>query len=118
MNFKNITDTKIADFTKTDIETLKSWKNSGNNVFMPEGKHNLYKGARIATYLLAFEENTEETSEEHNNLTLILKSIKRMEELAEIIKDNCKSKFFEELQKEIEFLKGEMENINELTSIF
>ena len=55
------TDLKISEFTKVTAKKLAKWKSpiveKGCKYYPPTGKHNLYRGAKIATYLLGFEDD-------------------------------------------------------------
>jgi len=118
MKLKELTDLKVAKFVGVTNRTLQNWKRPPkNNAFLPFGKHNLYKGARLATYLLMYKEGEEETEEIYNNLENMLLSADKIEKLVELISINCKSKYLEDLKKEASFLKEKLEGLQKLTDL-
>ncbi|GAX87364.1 hypothetical protein LNAT_P0659 [Lebetimonas natsushimae] len=120
MQLKEITDTKIANFVDVTTRTLQNWKKpqevSRVKFYPPTGKHNLYIGAKLTTYLLAYKEN-EETEELNNNLEDMLLSIEKAEKLVEIIKAECKSKYLDDLTNEIKFLKEKVEDLDKISKL-
>ena len=115
-----MTDKEIADFVGVAKRTLGNWKkgqNVGDIIFYPPvGKHNLYKGAKLATYLLSYptfkNEDGEEESENFNEIE-ILKS--NVDVLAELIKHcKCPENSFdvEGITKNIKKIIDELEEVS------
>jgi hypothetical protein len=119
MILKELTDLKIAEFTGVTNRTLQNWKKpqevSGAKYYPPTGRHNLYIGAKLSTYL-AYKENEEEV-ESNNNLENMLLSVEKAKKLVEVIKTECKSKYLEDLAKEINFLKEKLKDLKEITKL-
>lgn len=121
MELKDINDLKVAEFTGVTNRTLQNWKKPKNiegvKIFSTYGKHNLYRGAKLATYLLALKKNEEETIEEENNLTLMSESIEKIIKIIDILRLECKSKYLEDLKEEAEFLKEKIKDLENLTNL-
>jgi hypothetical protein len=121
MKLKKLTDLKVAKFNGITSRTLQNWKKPlkvGNVKYhLYAGKHNLYIGAKLVTYLLAYKENENETEEQNNNLENLLLSVEKVEKLVEIIKTECKSKYLEDLAEEIKFLKEKLEDLEKITKL-
>ena len=77
-----------AEFNGVSKSTLIRWKTyetvDGVKFLPPFGKHNLYKGARLATYLFSHDFQNEEEMEWENNFKKIKEAV---EELKEIVKE-------------------------------
>ena len=94
---KKITDPEIAEFNSVTLRTLQNWKKQ-------DKKQNLYKSARIGTYLLY-----------KNKLDFLYKNIFKAEKFIEAI--NLDSNFIEDINKNKKFLKQiqiEMKQIKEI----
>ena len=127
LELKEITDKKIMEFTDTSDRTLRNWKKptqiiGDTKIYAPVGKHNLYKGAKLATYLLDYkqyldtdeEDNPIEVSEPLNNLESMLQSINTISNLTEIVENNCNNKYIKDLKEEVEELKNKLEDLQKL----
>ena len=121
MKLKELTDLKVAEFCGVTNRTLQYWKKpqeiNGVKFHPPIGKHNLYIGARLATYLLMSKELEDGTEEINNNLENMLLSIEKAEKLINVIKTECKSKYLQDLEEEIKFLKEKMQDLEELSRL-
>ena len=86
---KIVTDKQVCKFVGVSDQTLINWKKSqivdGAKFYPPTGRHNLYKGARIATYLLDYptytDEDGEEVSEMNNRLEVLVESADELNKL-------------------------------------
>jgi len=85
---KKITDLQIAEFVGVTDATLRNWKRpleeDGLKYYPPTGKHNLYKGAKIATYLLKYTDNGEE-AEHYNNLEILKSNTEALEDYLKML---------------------------------
>jgi len=125
MKIKELTDLKIASFVGVTNRTLQNWKKPTKiigdiKIYAPAGKHNLYKGAKLATYLLDYKQylGTDEdieVSEPSNNLEKMLQSINTISNLIEIVENNCNNKYIKDLKEEVEELKNKLEDLQKLT---
>lgn len=104
-----------AEFNGVSKSTLIRWKTpetiEGVKFHRPFGKHNLYKGARLAAYLFSHDLQNEEEMEWENNFEKIKETV---DELKEIVKEKKLSpllNFIKAVEKiEFELVK---ENKNE-----
>jgi len=89
-----------AEFNCVSKSTLIRWKTpqetEGVKFHPPFGKHNLYKGARLATYLFSHDFQNKEKMEWENNFEKIKEAV---EELKEIVKE-------EKLSPLVDFIKA------------
>ncbi len=96
-----LTDLEIAEFCGVTDATLRNWKKTkeegGIKFYPPYGRHNLYKGAKIATFLLKYADNDEE-SEHYNNLELLASNA---EALADYLKMLQKPDLEENIKKSL-----------------
>jgi len=94
---KEVTDKRIAQFVGVTPKTLQNWKRIPPNSedFPINGRHNLYKGARISFYLLSKDDQQEDEVTatkssldviSHNNKKLIEALKKDRIEIAELLK--------------------------------
>ena len=113
MKPKELTDLKIADFVNVTNRTLQNWKRpkekNGVKYYTPTGKHNLYIGARLVTYLLY---NNTETS---NNLEELISNVNKLKELINSLEKECNSKYIKDLKEEISLIEDKIKNIEQLT---
>jgi hypothetical protein len=114
MKLDNVTDLKAAKFVGTTDRTLLNWKKpkvleNGTKFYPAKGKHNLYRGARIITYLLDYDEVN------INNLEVLKNNT---DELYNLIKYTCKdNENKEQLENIAATIKSIVSDIDKLSSI-
>ena len=110
-----LTDLKVADFTGVTTRTLQNWKKpkeeNGIRYYPPVGKHNLYIGARLATYLLHNDTDTKP----NNNLEDLVLSVSKLKDLANLVEKECNSKYIKDLKEEINFITEKIKDVERLT---
>ena len=83
-----LTDLEIAEFCGVTDATLRNWKKpkveGGVKFYPPYGRHNLYKGAKMAAYLLKYTDNGEE-AEHFNNLELLTSNAEALEDYLKML---------------------------------
>ena len=111
-----LTDLKIANFVGVTNKSLQNWKKpiteiNGTKFYPPTGRHNLYIGARLSTYLLS--SNDEELN---NNLDNLVLSVNKLEDLINLVEKECKnSKYIKDLKEEISYINEKIKEIEQLT---
>jgi hypothetical protein len=114
MELDKITDLRVAKFVDTTDRTLLNWKKpkvleNGTKFYPAEGKHNLYRGAKVITYLLDYDEVN------INNLEVLKKNT---DELFSLIKLTCKNnENKEQLESIAATIKSIVNDIDKLSSI-
>ena len=118
-----VTDKQVAEFVGVEDRTLRNWKKpqitDGAKFYPPTGRHNLYKGARIATYLLDYptytDEDGEKVSEWSNRLDDLVSSSQELSELVELA---CKeSPYYTRLKELSSIIKSTIEDIEKLSHL-
>ncbi len=121
---KIVTDKQICKFTGVSDQTLINWKRprilpNGTKFYPPTGRHNLYKGARIATYLLDYptykDEDGEEVSEMNNRLEILVESA---DELNKLLWLACgDSPYYDILKNLSDNIKGIADDLEKLSNL-
>jgi len=122
-----MTDKKIAKFVGVTPKTLQNWKKpheqekDGKTVkfYPPEGKHQLYIGARLATHLLSckkeedmFYTELELLQQKADSIVSLLSLVKR-DDIEEIVKDSM----FRQIEREAKKLKDGLSEIEDTVSL-
>jgi len=88
-----LTDKEIAKFNGVTDATLRNWKKPKQEgdvkFFPPYGKHNLYRGAKLATYLLKYEKEDNKENDvfdnQINNLELLRSNIQIIRDYIDMV---------------------------------
>jgi len=112
---KKITDLEVAEFVGVSDKTIRNWREpqeeDGVKFYPPYGRHNLLKGAKIATYLLKYEDNGEE-AEHFNRLEILRSNIEALEDYLKIIeRDDIEEHVKKSL---IQTARGVVENVTDI----
>jgi len=122
-----MTDKKIAKFVGVTPKTLQNWKRpltqekNGEMVkfYPPTGKHQLYRGAKLATHLFSYTEdedqhfnNLEALSSKADNVFSLLSLIERDD-----IEENVKKNILNQVKNEVKELKEGFRNIDNLLAL-
>lgn len=114
---KNITDKQASTFVGVTDRALRLWKapkvlENGTKFYPATGKHNLYQGAKLITYLLDYKD-TEEVN--FNKLEILSSNV---EELFNILEIACKNnKYKEQIMEMISNIKQITEEIDNVCSL-
>ena len=77
MELSSITDIKIALFTGVkETKTLRNWKKMEEGGSLDNGKQNLYKAAKLQTYLYS---KSDVNSKEERNIDILMKGAETLE---------------------------------------
>ena len=119
---KKVTDLQTAKFVGVTAQALRNWKKPQTTpdrikYYLPTGKHNLYRGARLVTYLLDLpivtDEDGNKNSLPENRLEILTSSAV---ELDELIRLACKNSPYKErltkLSSTIKRIVKDMEEIS------
>ncbi len=114
-----LTDKEVAEFVGVEDRTLRNWKKpqkvvDGAAVYLPHGRHNLYRGAKMATYLLDYPEDGDGYSEPYNRLDMLQERLQQVEALIDAA---CASADQEVAQLAKERLKEAREIVDGLAAI-
>ena len=97
---------------------VQNWKKpqvrDGIKFYLPEGKHNLYRGAKLITYLSRSRDDGEE-SEHFNKIENIEMLTNNIASMLNLLKDPDYRDIAEKtIKKDIKALKEEIENIKNI----
>lgn len=77
MELSSITDIKIAEFTGIkETKTLRNWKKMEEGSSLYNGKQNLYKAAKLQTYLYS---KSDANKQEERNIDVLIKGAETLE---------------------------------------
>ena len=78
MELSSITDIKIAEFTGIkETKTLRNWKKMEEGSSLYNGKQNLYKAAKLKTYL--YSKSDANKQQEERNIDVLIKGAETLE---------------------------------------
>ena len=118
---KKIKEKEVADFVGVTMQTLRNWKKpielkDSLKYLPPTGKHQLYKAAKLITYLLDYsifkDKDVEEVSEHFNNFDFLKFNTEVVLDLLSLAKKD--KKYYQELEKILKDLKEQIEEIEQI----
>jgi len=122
-----MTDKKIAKFVGVTPKTLQNWKKphkqekNGEVVkfYPPKGKHQLYRGAKLATHLLSCKDEEEmcytelELLQQKADSIVSLLSLVKRDDIEEIAKESA----LRQIEREAKELKNGLSEIEDIVSL-
>jgi len=107
-----ISDKEVAEFTGITDRALRKWRKpsqeiDGAVVYLPSGKHNLYRGARLAYYLLASKDDLPEGSVggAPNNLEELIDLIEEARKISDLVCDKADNNLLQALKERLDEAK-------------